>query len=384
LQGDYYTSQLNPSVEGVNAPKQKGRPRKTERKREAKSTGGFPFLTAANQYLERRKGILVESTIREHRRKYKMLDGILRQLKSEGAISTTNPANLTRADVQAFIIWMRTRQPKPLDPSAQNNYLRFLENICTFSKNPVVQSMRDEGERLPIPTPKDISSLSEEELKAIQKAAEGIDGWTGDVARFLVWFYPYTGVRPTELRVSHLEDLNLMDWTFYVRHPKGEMRYGKKRTVLIAPPARVAVKRFLLAREKHLREAGLELPGPLIPAIVEGSVKPYSANRLRMIKQKIERESGIEFKLKDFRPTFAQMTIDRNPNLLPDVSKQMGHKDTRTTETYYARIRDRAALQRLEEAWAQPVHIDRQESMGKNELKSKSRIDFDSLLTGYG
>jgi integrase len=55
--------------------------------------------------------------------------------------------------------------------------------------------------------------------------------------------------------------------------------------------------------------------------------------------------------LKDFRLTFTQMTLDRNPSLLSDVSKQLGHATTRTTELHYSRIRDRAALQRLEDAW---------------------------------
>ena len=30
--------------------------------------------------------------------------------------------------------------------------------------------------------------------------------------------------------------------------------------------------------------------------------------------------AGVEFRLKVFRPSFAQMSLDLNPNLLPDVS----------------------------------------------------------------
>ena len=283
-----------------------------------------------------------------------MLDRILTQLKREGKVKTTDPAKIDRSDVQAFIYWMRTREPEPLDPSAQNNYLRFMEMICTFSKNPVVQLMRAEGERLPIPTPKDVRALSGDELRLIQEAAEQLEGWTGEVARFMVWFLPYTGVRHNEWRTAHVEDLDTKSWKFRVRHPKGEMRYGKKRETVVLPPARPEVLRYLKARERYLAESGLSEAAPLVLKIEDGKAGFYSQNRLRIIKTKLEEASGVKFTIKDFRSTFTNLCLDKDPSLLSDVSRALGHKDTRTTEAYYVKINVGAALGRLEQAFTEP------------------------------
>jgi len=314
----------------------------------------YPFLSASKEYLRRRKGLLVDSTIKELDRKFRMIGGYLDQLKKEGKVKTTDPAKLSREDVQAFLYWMRTRRPEPLDPSAQNNYLRYLEMVCTFAGNPVVQVMRSEGERLPIPTPKDVRALNVAELRRIQEAAETIEGWTGEIARFMVWFLPYTGIRHNEWRTAQVEDLDTGSWKFRVRHPKGEMRYGKKRETMVLPPARKAVLRYLGARERYLAEVGLSGAAPLVLKIEDGKAGFYSENRLRIIKTKLEKLSGVKFAIKDFRSTFTNLCLEKDPGLLSDVSRALGHKDTRTTEAYYVKINVGAALGRLEQAFTEP------------------------------
>jgi integrase len=333
----------------------------------------YPFLSASKEYLKRRTGLLVDSTIKELDRKFRMIDRILSQLKQEGKITTTDPKRISRADVQSFIYWMRTRKPEPLDPSAQNNYLRYLEMVCTYSGNPVVQVMRAEGERLPIPTPKDVRALSVEELGRLQEAAEELEGWTGEIARLMVWFLPYTGIRHNEWRTAQVEDLNTGSWKFRVRHPKGEMRYGKKRDTLVLPPARQAVLRYLVARERYLMEAGLSGAAPLVLKIEGGKAGYYSENRLRIIKTKLEKASGVKFTIKDFRSTFTNLCLDRDSSLLSDVSRALGHKDTRTTEAYYVKINVGAALGRLEQAFAETEDIPRISEISSG-LKQKGRI----------
>jgi len=59
----------------------------------------------------------------------------------------------------------------------------------------------------------------------------------------------------------------------------------------------------------------------------------------------------MEFKIKNFRPTFAQRIIDRDPSLLLDVSSVLGHSNIATTQKYYAQIRRGTALHRIEAAW---------------------------------
>lgn len=54
------------------------------------------------------------------------------------------------------------------------------------------------------------------------------------------------------------------------------------------------------------------------------------------MKSKVGQTSGIKFRIKDFRSTYAQMNIDRDHGLLSDVSEFMGHATTKTTEEHLA------------------------------------------------
>ncbi len=358
----------------------RGRPRKTVgRKRGATSTGRFPLLTAARKYLRRRVGILAESTIEEQERKFRYLDSVFRELKSDHKVLTADPKRMSREDIQAFLVWMNE---KDLDPGYRSKLIGLLDKVTTFTGNPVVQQMRAEGERLPTALPKDLKSLDETEVSRLISAAERLNGWTGEVARMLATFLPATGLRPSELRLADLGDIDVKGWTFRVRHPKGENRYAKRREVIILPQAREATLHFLRSRMKYLHAHGLEDAVPLIPCVLNGQAKHYSSNWFRVVKAKIEKEAGLEFKLKDFRPTFTQMCLDRDPTLLSDVSKQLGHSTTRTTEKHYGRIRDRAAFLRLERAFRAPEPSGYAED-NKPDAK-KPGIEIRNEITGYG
>jgi len=367
-------------AEGVCHARQRGRPRKTvSKQREATSTGRFPLLTAARKYLKRRVGILTESTIVEQERKFRYLDKVFRELKMDHKVLTTDPKRISREDVQAFLVWMNNKE---LDHEYRSKLIGLLDKVTTFKKNPVVQLMREEGERLPSALPKDLTSLDEADVLRLQHTADKMEGWTGDIAKMLTTFLPATGLRPSELRLANLEDLDVKNWTLRVRHPKGEGNYAKKREVIILPQAREATLRFLKARAEYLRTNCIDNAAPLIPSVQNGQAKHYSSNWFRVVKAKIEKEAGVKFKLRDFRPTFTQMCLDRDPTLLSDVSKQLGHSTTRTTEKHYGRIRDRAAFLRLENAFKA------KETSGhaKNEKPDakKSGIEIRSGITGYG
>ena len=286
---------------------------------------------------------------------------------------------MSRADVQTFLVWMEERD---LDPGYRSKLIGLLDKVTTFTGNPVIQQMRVEGEHLPSALPKDLASLDEADVIRLQSAADKMGGWTGEVARMLTAFLPATGLRPSELRQANLDDLDVRNWTFRVRYPKGRNRYAKKRTVVILPQARAATLRFLKARGEYLRAHGLQDAGPLIPRMKNGQAGYYSSNWFRVVKAKVEKQAGVEFKLRDFRPTFTQMCLDRDPTPLSDVSKQLGHSSTRATEKHYGRIRDRAAFLRLERAFSTP------ETSGQAENDQpdakKPGIDIRNGITGYG
>jgi len=321
--------------------------------------GKYPFMTAANMYLARRKGFLRPSTYEENERKLRYLSKVFIDLKARGLVGTTFPGSMTREDIQAFILWMQEHPNKRtggrgLDQETQAKYLHLLNKVALFCRNPVIQQMKDQGERFPGKGRKDLTSIDEMDLQRIQEAAETIKGWGGDIIRFLVWIYPYTGVRPSELRLAQVEDLDTKSWSLHVRHPKGEGSYGTKRTVPILPPARPAVLRFLKAREDHLREQRIRSIA-LVPNTDKGRKDDFfSSNAFRVMKKRVQEVAGVKFRIKDFRPTYAQMNLDRDPSLLSDVSKFLGHATTKTTEEHYGRIKDRNAFRRLEQAWDAP------------------------------
>jgi integrase len=212
--------------------------------------------------------------------------------------------------------------------------------------------MRAEGENFPKTAPKDLRSLEESELDAIGEAAKKIGGWYGEIARFIMAMYPYSGLRPSELRLAHIDDIDTKKWRIYVRHPKGEGKYARQRFAPILPPARQIVIDYLNAREKHLRELGIMKAVPLIPANHKDGIGFYSETRFRGIKEKVRAMTpGLQFSLKTFRDTFCQMNIDRNPGNLSAVSVLMGHSTTKTTERHYGRMRTEYALDAIQKEW---------------------------------
>jgi integrase len=70
----------------------------------------------------------------------------------------------------------------------------------------------------------------------------------------------------------------------------------------------------------------------------------------------LERESGINFRWKDLRPTFGQCAKDRGVPI-EDVSKAMRHSSTAVTEAYYARVRASSAFETIKQALKVPVAL---------------------------
>lgn len=346
-----------------NAPSARKRSR-TGPKRGPRSMGRYPFLAFAEEYLERREVSLAKSSLEEFHRKARYLNLKLAELKKAGRISSASPRKMTEADIRAIIKWM---DEEGLENAYKAKNLGFIKAICEYAGNGVFTKMKADGIELPKKTPKDIRTLSPEDLNAVLKAAEGLNGWSGEVSRFLAWMYPFTGLRASELRQAHLEDIDTKKWTIWVRHPKGEKRYARQRTAPILPPARPAVLRYLGARKKRIKEKGIETEA-LIPAYHGGF---YSSNGFRRMKAELEKkvnldlDEAISFHIKDFRATFCQQSIDRGASTSA-VSVMMGHSSTKTTETYYGRMRTEKALADINAAWSEGPEAERAEIVKKS------------------
>jgi len=100
----------------------------------------------------------------------------------------------------------------------------------------------------------------------------------------------------------------------------------------------------------------------------------YTANGLRLVKAKVERLSGVKFKLKDFRSTLTSVTVNGDMSRLPAMSAQLRHASVTTTQrSYYAMERGVAGRQ-LRNAWKEHPIVGHQNPV----IESKER------LPGYG
>ncbi len=329
---------------------------------EALRLGRYPFAAAIRHYEERRLGIVGEATIKEELKTLRHLNKVFESLKEEADLKdserskenirpfTTDPRNMGRREVQTFMAWMRKRG---LDPVTQVKYLKHLKNFLKVFRNHIIDDMTADGVRFPKTPKKPIRTLDLEDLRTIFQAIDKMPGWHGSMARGMISLYFATGVRPSELRLALLKDLDLKKQTLMIRHPKGEGSWASQAEVdLIRPDMVPIIERYLQERRQHVDEAGLQEAPALFPNLFyqEGDGF-YSANAFKKIKKEVEELSGVEFKLKDFRPTLTSITVNGNMSLLPALSAQLRHADLATTQRSYYAMQQGVAGRQLRESW---------------------------------
>ena len=143
-----------------------------------------------------------------------------------------------------------------------------------------------------------------------------MDGWRGSVARFLVGVLPFTGLRPKEVRLARIQDVDLARRRILVALPKGEGKWAAADFAPIGEPALPAFEDFLAEREKYLDGEACEFLIPLRKTNLGLATGASSEDWLRHLKQELQTRSGVEFRgLKTMRATFAQDAVDRGvPN----------------------------------------------------------------------
>jgi integrase len=309
--------------------------------------GRYPVSSAVKKYLEATRKYYAPSTQKERARKTKYIARILGEL----GISN-NPQDVTNRDVIKFLDWMDDMK---LGNAHKRRLLRYFRDYLAYYDNDIVSLMISKKQvRVPSEISKDIRSMTQETVLFLHEATKNMTGWRGTIARFITMAYPYTGLRPSELRTLKYEDLDQADWTIRVSHPKGEGVYGQNRRAVILPQAIPAFKEFLQERADYLKGQGKSVnTEPLIPYMGRYGLTYWGSSQLNILKMDIEKLAGVKFKTKDYRATFCQMAIDKGAEL-PAVSKMMGHKTTMTTEAYYGRIRDDSAIQELRRAFKEP------------------------------
>jgi integrase len=334
--------------------------RSSQRKRKYKGgdvMGRYPFLTRVKEYLKAMQPYYSQTTFRQKGVILRAIGSEIERLREKKIIRTSRPKQITELEITALL---KTMKDKGLDLSTQAVYLDILNGFLRWCGNSVIDRMRT-MKMYPLPTKctrKRIRVLTEEELQRIFAVCDALPGWQGEVARFIYPFYAYTGVRHSELRLAHLEDIDTHTWTFTVKNPKGKTRGAPERLVPIPPPLRQIVRDYLYAREKRIQEWGLTHAIPLIPAppAKKTNLQPdfYTRDAFITLTYQIADLSGVKFTIKDFRSTFAQISKNRGVSI-EAVSRVLGHASTSTTEAFYARIAYEDALREVANAWELPI-----------------------------
>ena len=195
-----------------------------------------------------------------------------------------------------------------------------LDGFLQWCGNPAISNLRRKRHvRLPRAVATPIRVLNDEDLERLLRCAEGVEGWPGIVSRFLVAFLPATGLRPKEIRLARLRDLELDKGRILVSHPKGEGSWAAADYAPILSFAREAVTDYLVERTAYLD--GRESDSLIPYCRASGEIGPWSAAMLRKLKADLQERSGVSFKgLKTFRATFAQKTESAPANAVLTTS----------------------------------------------------------------
>jgi integrase len=326
------------------------------KKRGRRSLGRFPFLTAVNDLLRETNGFYSKSTAEERRRKLVRVYAILSELKESGRIASTSPLKIVEADVVEFIAWCKIR----LDSTTSAHYLRFLDEVLQSVGNSSAMKVRMKRKNLiPHVTPKAIRTLAEESSDVLLSGAYSLeDEWWDAIGKAAIALYSHSGMRVSELRSAKLTDLDMRKGIVIVSCPKGKGRWANSGELApIMPGIENVLQAYLDARDEALRNIGLNPMDvePLFPFISKGGKVGYWQLAMwEKLKIAIEKASGVSFRWKDFRPTFAQKAKDLGASI-EVVSKSLRHTSTRTTELYYARIRSETAFSQMRQVWEASV-----------------------------
>jgi integrase len=206
--------------------------------------------------------------------------------------------------------------------------------------------------------------------------------WESMIAYGVVVTGICTGLRPKELRLAKVCDLDLKRGTIHTDHVKGEDSYGSARDSAIQLDGIPFLKRYVKARNEKLVEKKITTVEALFPAISKirsGGDGYYSANSMTKMRVKVSQDTGVPFQLRACRRTFGQEYIDMGVSM-DAVSRMMGHSTTKTTEKYYCRKTNDSAIleaQRISQKTMKP-----QEEASRQEPNYTPSEKY-SWLAGY-
>lgn len=311
--------------------------------------GSKPFRYGIKIYQERKSPYLSPTTVSENVRKLNQFASIFEGFVSAGKSASADPRHIGEREIELFLGYMRSRN---LSATTRRSYIKVLRGFLLVFRNNIIDEMKANG-KMDVALKGDmpaIEFMSLDQLQRVFDAADEIPGYEGTMIRgFIALIFGIAG-RPKEIIEARMEDLNLEEESFYVRHPKGEGSYGSRQWIPIIRKDMIPrIRTFLDERKRALEAIGITSPYLFTNT---SSMAPYGLKTMRTWKGMIEVRVGFKFKLKSFRSSYATITYSFGGIEIKDaISKQMRHSSTQTTETYYIAYEMEEAKKRLTEEW---------------------------------
>ncbi len=314
---------------GRSGRRQRGR----GRKRRPRSTGRplkNPFRTFAERHLAEIAPFRSTETVREKRRKLRMLERMLLELHGDGRIPTMDPRKFDPTTIGVFL---KRFGELDMGMAYRAQLLNHLNGLLRHVANATIDNLRQRGLLNLDPEPQPIFPKDEVWLKDVLRKLESVEGWTAEVVRFAVQTYIASGLRVKELRRSKRADLDTATWWMKVSAPKGMGRWtsGGDR-ILIVDDLRPVVTDFLKRREQHLRALGKD-PDKVEPLIPNVDGDYYTGPGWNRARYTTFLKAGIQGDYRVLRPSFAKEMKSMGIGI-ESVSRMLRHTSVTTTEKF--------------------------------------------------
>jgi len=314
--------------------------------------GRYPFMTAVNDYLALMKDVLKETTLKEYERRYRRMHKDLLILEQSRKISTTNIKKMREEDVLAYLASLRARGMK--DTGIAHNVDALAAIMRFMGNNALERAKLRSPQHFPRFSKPRYDPISNTDRAAILDAADLVQNidWKRMQAYAIAIAGICTGLRPGELRKAKIGDLDLKKGILHAEEVKGKDRYGEPRNAAIHPSGLPFLRRYAEVRNSIVvkKDPTNEYLFPAIWDSKTGGDGCFSQQSLSRMRRIVSDETGVSFDGRACRRTFGQVCIDSGVPL-DAVSRMMGHKTTKTTETYYCRRSNDAAIQEAQRIW---------------------------------
>lgn len=309
----------------------------------------YPFKQRVNEVIRAYTGVHADSTLEIEKRRYNRMNHEFTSLQKDGKVSSVDPSRFTVDDINSFYLLLKN---KGISPNTISHELSALHLLCSYYGNSSVNffiakhpyaKKKNRGNRLP--------SLDPADILTIINAAREVD--ENDFFKLrsyaIVICFLCGGLRSIELQHAKAEHFRIKgsNAVLYLDVVKGVESYGEPRHVPFIPAGVPVMIRYLEARKRFLEDNKKETPYLFFSS---NQFDFLSSNTIRKIRSNVEDDLGIKFDGRMCRRTYGQYLKDQGVTI-ESISVTMGHNSTKTTEHYYARLRQDRAIDEVFEVF---------------------------------